>query len=127
MPTDGDCEQLRGVVLAVRQGSTVLHAVGGLADAETGLACTADTHFAVASVGKQFTAAAVLLLVERGDVALDDPLSRWFGRSPGWWREVTVEQLLTHTSGLGHWNDVGGIELFRALGADERLAVVQAM
>jgi CubicO group peptidase (beta-lactamase class C family) len=78
-------------------------------------------------VSKQFTAAAVLLLVERTALALDDPLSRWFDRGPAWWREVTVGQLLTHTSGLGHWNDLGGIERFCALSVDQRLAAVQAM
>ena len=72
MPADA----LRGVVLAVREGSTVVQATGGPASADTGRACTGDTRFAVASVSKQFTAAAVLLLVERGAVALDDPLSR---------------------------------------------------
>ena len=120
-------DELRGVILAVRRGSTVVHAEGGPADAHTGLACTADTRFAVASVSKQFTAAAVLLLVERVALALDDPLSCWFGQGPGWWGEVTVEHLLTHTSGLGHWDDVGGLERFCALGVDERLAAVQAM
>jgi CubicO group peptidase (beta-lactamase class C family) len=120
-------DELRGVALAVRRGSIVVQAAGGPADANTGVACTADTRFAVASVSKQFTAAAVLLLVERGAVALNDPLSRWFGQGPGWWREVTVEQLLTHTSGLGHWNAVGGIERFCGLGVEERLAAVQAM
>jgi CubicO group peptidase (beta-lactamase class C family) len=68
----------------------VVRAAGGAADVETGAACTVDTCFAVASVSKQFTAAAVRLLVERGAVVLDDPLSRWFGRGPDWWRAVTV-------------------------------------
>jgi CubicO group peptidase (beta-lactamase class C family) len=117
---------LRGVVLAVRQGSTIVHAAGGPADVDTGVACTTDTRFAIASVSKQFTAAAVLLLVERGVVALNDPLSRWFGQSPSWWRQVTVHQVLTHTSGLGHWQDVGGIEGFCALNVDQRLAAIQA-
>jgi CubicO group peptidase (beta-lactamase class C family) len=120
-------DELRGVALAVRRGSIVVHAAGGPADVDTGVACTADTRFAVASVSKQFTAAAVLLLAERGAVALTDPLSRWFGQGPGWWHEVSVHQLLTHTSGLGHWNDVGGIEHFCALDLDERLTAVQAM
>jgi CubicO group peptidase (beta-lactamase class C family) len=118
--------ELRGVVLAVRRGSVVLQAAGGPADVETGVACAVDTCFAVASVSKQFTAAAVLLLVERGVVGLDEPLRRWFGRGPDWWREVTVHQLLTHTSGLGHWDVVGGIERFCALDADRQLAAVQA-
>src|SRR5215207_1683572 len=76
-------DELRGVVLAVRRGSIVVQAAGGPADVDTGVACTTDTRFAVASVSKQFTAAAVLLLVERGAVGLIDPLSRWFGHGPG--------------------------------------------
>jgi CubicO group peptidase (beta-lactamase class C family) len=123
---EGNCRSdLRGVVLAVRRGSIAVQAAGGPADVDTEVVCTADTRFPIASVSKQFTAAAVLLLVERGAVALDDPLSRWFGRRRNWWHEATVHQLLTHTSGLGHWDDVGGIERFCRLGADQRLAAVQ--
>lgn len=123
---DEGSDDLRGVVLVVRQGSPIVRAAGGPADADTGVACTADTRFAVASVSKQFTAAAVLLLAERGAVALNDPLSRWFGQGPAWWREVTVHHLLTHTSGLGHWNDVGGLDRIGGLDLDEQLAAIQA-
>lgn len=59
-------------------------------------------------------------------MALDDRLSRWFGGGRDWWRGVKVDQLLTHTSGFGHWDDVGGIERFCALDADQRLAAIQA-
>jgi D-alanyl-D-alanine carboxypeptidase len=56
--------------------------------------------FRIASITKQFTAAAILHLVDRGRVALDDPLSRWVDDWPADRPPVTVRQLLTHTAGL---------------------------
>jgi CubicO group peptidase (beta-lactamase class C family) len=76
-----------------------------------------DTQFAVASVAKSVVATAVLLLVDRGLLSLDGPAGDG---------GMTVHQLLTHTSGLGHWSAVGGIELFCSLSTEDRLAAVRA-
>jgi CubicO group peptidase (beta-lactamase class C family) len=103
--------ELPGVALVVRGGS-VVHAVG-----------SADVRLPVASVSKQFVAAAILLLAERGSLAPADPVSRWFGP---WGGDVTVHQLLTHTAGLGHWAAVGGMERFGDLDPAERVAAVRA-
>jgi CubicO group peptidase (beta-lactamase class C family) len=70
-----------------------------------------ETRYQLASVSKQFTAAAVLLLVQRGTLTLDDPVGRWIGGCPDEWRDVTLHHLLTHTSGLGHWDDYPMIDL----------------
>jgi CubicO group peptidase (beta-lactamase class C family) len=103
-------QDLPGVALVVRAGS-VIHAIG-----------SPDARYPAASVGKQFVAAAVLLLVERAKIALDDPISRWFGP---WTGEITVHHLLTHTSGLGHWSSVGGVSDFCLLDSAGRLAAVR--
>jgi D-alanyl-D-alanine carboxypeptidase len=60
---------------------------------------TPSTRYAIDSVSKEFTAAAILLLAEQGRLSLDDPVSRWFPqlRAAG---AVTLRQLLTHTSGI---------------------------
>jgi CubicO group peptidase (beta-lactamase class C family) len=58
-------------------------------------------------VGKQFTAMAILLLVEEGKLGLDDKISKHLKESPDLWRGITVQQLLTHTSGI---TDYGGEE-----------------
>ncbi|MFC6015659.1 serine hydrolase domain-containing protein [Plantactinospora solaniradicis] len=70
-----------------------------------------ETRYQLASVSKQFTAAAALLLVEDGTLVLDDPVRRWIDDCPRKWRDVTLHHLLTHTSGLGHWDDYPMIDL----------------
>ncbi|WP_425440237.1 serine hydrolase domain-containing protein [Pseudosporangium ferrugineum] len=64
-------------------------------------------RYQLASVSKQFTAAAVLLLAQDGRLSPDDPLDRWI---PGW-PGVTLHHLLAHTSGLGHWHDYPMLDL----------------
>jgi len=61
---------------------------------------TPDTVFELASVTKQFTASAIMLLVEDGKVQLDDPVTWHLLRAPETWKKITVRHLLTHTSGL---------------------------
>nr|WP_244161775.1 serine hydrolase domain-containing protein [Micromonospora eburnea] len=80
-----------------------------------------ETRYQLASVSKQFTAAAALLLVENGRLALDDPVGRWIDGCPEEWRDITLHHLLTHTSGLGHWDDYPMIDLARRLEPGELL------
>jgi D-alanyl-D-alanine carboxypeptidase len=69
----------------------------GLASVELAAPVTASSVFAIASLDKQLTAAGVLVLAQRGTLALDDPLSRWV---PGEWGAIRLRHLLSHTSGL---------------------------
>jgi CubicO group peptidase (beta-lactamase class C family) len=78
----------------------------GMADLEHNVANTPATVFEAGSVSKQFTAAAVLLLVERGQVSLDDNIRKYFPEIPEYERPITVRQLLNHTSGLRDWGEV---------------------
>ena len=55
---------------------------------------------ATASVGKQFTATAVMMLVEEGKIGLEDPLTKFFPDAPATWQQVTIRQLLSHTAGF---------------------------
>jgi CubicO group peptidase (beta-lactamase class C family) len=64
-----------------------------------------ETVFQSGSVGKQFTATAVMMLVEEGKIGLDDPLTKYFPNAPASWKEVTVRQLLSHTGGFGDYPD----------------------
>jgi len=90
-----------GVVLAIGQGSDVLlHDCYGMANLDHDVAITQDTIFHVASVSKQFTAAAIALLVQDGQIDLDDPVSRYIGEFPDFDRKVTIRHLAHHTSGL---------------------------
>ncbi len=98
-----DSKLFAGAVLAVsRRGETVLERAFGLANIELNVPVSAKTVFRVGSITKQFTAAAILLLRDRGLLSLDDTLSKFlpdFPRS----NEVTLRQLLTHTSGVHNY------------------------
>jgi CubicO group peptidase (beta-lactamase class C family) len=96
-----------GVSAAVlRDGAVIFAAAVGQADLERATPATLTTNYRLASVSKQFTAMAVLLLVADGRLALDTPLDRFFPGAPPLWRYVTVQQLLTHTAGLLDYEDL---------------------
>ena len=93
-------------VLVLRHGEPVVRRSYGKADMEAGTDATPRTNYRLASVSKQFTAAAVLLLVDDGVVGLDDSVRRWLPELPAIADTVTVRHLLTHTSGLVDYEEV---------------------
>ena len=101
-----DERQIPGLALAILERGNVVMAKGyGLANVEHKVPVTPSTVFQSASVGKQFTAAAILLLVQDGKLALDDPISQYLPGAPKQWRKITVRHLLTHTSGLPDYGE----------------------
>jgi CubicO group peptidase (beta-lactamase class C family) len=96
-----------GSVIVVKDGKTLLRKGYGMADLELGVPVKAEMVFRIASMTKQFTAVAILQLVKEGKVRFDDPLSKYVPSYPGA-EAITVEQLLTHTSGIMSYNDVRG-------------------
>jgi CubicO group peptidase (beta-lactamase class C family) len=82
------------------EGEVVWAGARGVADLSTGRRLETTTSFDIASVSKQFTATAVLLLALDDRLTLDDPVARWVPGLPAWSREVTVEHLMHHTSGI---------------------------
>ena len=93
-------------VLVLQDGVPVLRKAYGLADREQRVAATPATNYRLASVTKQFTAAAILLLVEEGRMTLDDSVRRWLPSLPALADSITVRHLLTHSSGLIDYEDV---------------------
>src|SRR6185295_19997462 len=89
-------DQPGAAVAIVRDGHVVLRKGFGLADVEAKTPVTTSTNFRLASVTKQFTAAAIELLAARGVLTLDDPLSRWIPSMPEATRPITIRQLLHH-------------------------------
>lgn len=89
-------------VLVVKDGATLLNKGYGLANVELNVPVKPDQLFYAASVGKQFTAAAILKLAEDGKVSLQTPIRRFFPNIPPAWNGITVEQLLNHTSGIAN-------------------------
>lgn len=94
-------QKVPGVAVAVvRQGTPVVAKGYGLANVEHNVPVTRETIFQSGSVGKQFTSAATMLLVEEGKVAVSDPVTKFFPDAPEHWKKILVRHLLTHTSGL---------------------------
>jgi CubicO group peptidase (beta-lactamase class C family) len=101
-------QKIPGISLGVVRDGRIVKAKGyGLANVELAVPVTPRSVFQTGSVGKQFTAAAVMMLVEEGRVDLDDSIPKYFPEAPPSWKAVTVRQLLTHTSGIA---DYGGEE-----------------
>lgn len=92
-------------VLVVRDGATVLERSYGMADVEAGIPATPRTNYRLASLTKQFTATAIMLLKEEGHLRYDDPISDYLPELPPTARGVTIRMLLTHTSGLWAYED----------------------
>lgn len=104
-----------GVARVTHAGSTVRElAAGGL---DPGL------RFQLASVSKQVTAAALLLLCDESKLTASDPITRWIDRCPGSWNSITLHHLLTHTAGLPHWGDLPQIVLTQWMDPEAELEV----
>jgi CubicO group peptidase (beta-lactamase class C family) len=99
-------ERIPGLSLAVLRGDTIVLARGyGYANVEHDVPATDSTIYQSGSVGKQFTAAAVVMLSQEGRLGLGDPLTRYLPEGRGVWRGVTIRHLLTHTSGIPDYAD----------------------
>ena len=99
-------QKVPGVVVGVVKGGVVIKAQGyGYANLEHQVLAGAATVYQSGSLGKQFTAAAVMLQVEDGKLSLADPLTKFFPDAPKTWGSITVQHLLTHTSGIPGYVD----------------------
>ena len=106
--------RIPGLVPAIVRGhGNVQTRAYGQADLESGSATTPDTVFEIGSLTKQFTTAAILLLAEDAKFRLDDRLMDHQGRLPEAWRDVTIRQLLTHTSGIADYTEAPGFNRMR--------------
>lgn len=93
-------------VLVIRDGAPVIQRGYGMANLEDAVVATSATNYRLASVTKQFTAAAILILQQDGRLTLDDRVRRWLPSLPGNTDAVTIRHLLTHTSGLLDYEDL---------------------
>jgi Beta-lactamase len=90
-----------GLSMAVVKEGQIVKASGyGMANLETSSPATPETVYKAASLSKPFIAAAILLLMQEGQIGLDDKVSKYLEGSPVTWKEITVRHLLTHTSGI---------------------------
>lgn len=93
-------------LLILKDGKPLLRKAYGYADLEAGVAATPATNYRLASISKQFTAAAILLLAQDGKLELTDPVRRWLPSLPASDQSITIHQLLSHSSGLIDYEDL---------------------
>jgi len=112
-------------LLVARKGRTIRAEGYGLANVELNVPVKPETIFQSGSVGKQFTAAAVMMLVEAGKIGLDDPLTKYFAQAPTWWKQVTVRELLSHTAGFTDYPE--DFDYRKDYTEDQLLRIVEAI
>ncbi len=94
-------QKVPGVSLVViKDGKPLIVKGYGLANIEHNVPVRPETIFQSGSIGKQFTAFAVMLLVDEGKIGLDEKIGKYLGDVPAGWTDVTVRHLLTHTGGF---------------------------
>jgi CubicO group peptidase (beta-lactamase class C family) len=95
-----------GTVLVARDSDVILSKGYGSANLEWDIPNTPATKFRLGSLTKQFTAASILLLEERGKLKLDDPIKKYLPDAPAAWDAITIFNLLTHTSGIPNFTNL---------------------
>lgn len=119
--------KIPGLQLAiVRGGRVVLHREYGLANLQDSVPVTRTTLFTINSMTKAFTGVAIVQLAETGALELDAPIGRYLPALPEAWRQVTVKQLLIHSSGLPDITDPNA-RMLSELGDDSSWAMVQRL
>lgn len=93
-------DQPGATVIVVKDGKVLLRSAYGVANLSTKEALQADHVMRLGSITKQFTAVAILQLIEAGKMALNDPVTKFFPDYPASGKRITIEHLLTHTSGI---------------------------
>jgi CubicO group peptidase (beta-lactamase class C family) len=100
MKTEMQRQRIPGASLVVVKDGQIILAKGyGLSNVELQVPAKPETIFQSGSMGKQFTATAVMMLVEAGKLSLSDPITKYFTDAPAAWKDITVRHLLTHTAG----------------------------
>ena len=107
MQRASDNNQFNGTMLVARKGNVIYKNVFGLADYESKRSLTLNSPFYLASVSKQFTAMGIMILKEQGKLSYRDKLSKYFPEFPDYGDKVTIEHLMTHTSGIRDYFTLG--------------------
>jgi CubicO group peptidase (beta-lactamase class C family) len=97
--------------MLVRNGRIQYRRVFGFADLDAHTPITPDTQFLLASLTKQFTAMAIMILAERHKLQFDDTLAKFCPEFPAYARTITIRNLLNHTAGLTQYDDILGVKL----------------
>lgn len=101
-------DHFSGSVLVAREGQPIVSKGYGMANYELNAPNTPQTAFRLGSMTKQFTAAAIMQLQERGKLNVNDPICKYLENCPAAWQPITIRNLLTHTSGIPNYTSFPG-------------------
>jgi CubicO group peptidase (beta-lactamase class C family) len=121
-----EADTLRGAALLQRGAEELVAVAGGTTGTGPDTRCSLGTRFQIASITKQFTAAAVLLLADRGVLSVHDPISRWLDGCPAAWDPIAVHHLLSHSAGLAHWPGLPELDVTKPVATSEKLRAFAA-
>lgn len=111
---DMKSRHIPAVVFGVFQDGKILRSGAyGYSNLELRVPATTDTTFEIGSVSKQFTATLILKLMEEGQMSLNDPISKYVASLPEAWREVKLQNLLNHTTGIPDIEEIFGYDSYR--------------
>ena len=120
--------KIPGLALAICRDGELVRATGyGLANVELDVPAKPETIFQSGSVGKQFTAMAVMILVDEGKLGLDDRIVEYFPGAPKAWKNITVRHLLTHTSGIKDWEGKTDLDYRKDYTEDELVKIAMKL
>ena len=108
-------------VIVSQRGAILFRKAYGLANIEMNMPLRPEMLLRTGSVTKQFTAAAIMLLVEQGRLSVSDEIGKYFPQYPEQARHVTIEHLLTHTSGIRNYTELAhfGAAMTKEVSVDE--------
>jgi CubicO group peptidase (beta-lactamase class C family) len=112
-------------LLVARDGKIVLAKGYGLSNVELQVPVKPETVFQSGSVGKQFTATAMMMLVEESKIKLDYPITEYLKDAPANWKQVTIRELLSHTAGFGDYPK--GFDFRKDLTEADELKIVESI
>jgi CubicO group peptidase (beta-lactamase class C family) len=126
-------QHIPGIALGVYQDGKIIKAQGyGLANVELNVPVKPETIFQSGSVGKQFAATAVMMLVEEGKLSLEDHITKYFPEAPASWQNIRIRHLLSHTSGLAEYESEektkpgGPINMREDLTEDQLVKIIES-
>ncbi len=98
-----DRDRFSGTILIAHDSKPIVRRAYGMANLELDVPCKPESIYRLGSITKQFTATAVLILQEQGKLKVSDPVGKHVAKTPKTWDKITIEHLLTHTSGIPNY------------------------
>jgi len=112
--SEWDSDQVPGCALGVFQNGKIVHARGfGMANLEYNIPNSPQSIFRIGSTSKQFTAACIVLLAQKGKLSLDNSLEQYYPDFPAYAKKITIRHLLNHTSGIRDYLTIASLKGLR--------------